>query len=147
MSPLWQIMLMSLAPVVENRGAILIASTLGISPVSAFFVATLANLLAIPLYYFALYSAFDRVIKVAWVARYIKKRREKLQGFLDRYGWLGLVIFVAIPLPGTGWYTGGLVAAAIGFSLPAGIVGLSLGCIGAGFIALLPSLGIHFAFF
>jgi uncharacterized membrane protein len=147
MSSYWTLVWLSLAPVVENRGAILVASASGLSPVTAFYLATAANLAVIPIYYGLLYLGIERLLKVPWMDRYVGRRRHRVQAYIDRYGWLGLVIFVAVPLPGTGWYTGGLVASAIGFRPFRGILALWLGCIGAGVITLLPSLGIHFTFF
>jgi uncharacterized membrane protein len=146
-NPWWNIIFLSLAPVVENRGAILVASAAGLSPVLAFYLATSANLVVIPIYYLLLLRGMEKIVTVAWIDTYIGTRRNRVQPYIDRYGWLGLAIFVAVPLPGTGWYTGGLVAAAIGFRPAKGILGLWLGCIGAGVITLLPSLGIHFALF
>lgn len=134
---------MSLAPVVENRGAIILASSLGFSPAAAFLWTTAANLAVIPLYYAGLHLTIERLMSVGWLKKYVASRRRRVQPYLDRYGWLGLIIFVSVPLPGTGWYTGGLVAAAIGFRPARAIISLCLGCLGAGILAVLPFVGFH----
>jgi uncharacterized membrane protein len=62
---------------------------------------------------------------------------------VEKYGYLGLILFVAIPLPMTGAWTGGLVASFLGLNIPKSFLSISIGVIIAGIIVLLVSVGIY----
>jgi uncharacterized membrane protein len=74
--------------------------------------------------------------------RRIRKRVEKFQKRYNRIGFLALVLFVAIPLPGTGAWTGCLVSWLLGLERKRSIISIALGVIIAGTLIFLGSLGI-----
>lgn len=106
------IMTMAIAavPVVELRGAIPAGIAAGLDPWLACGAAIFGNLLPVPFIILLVRQVFDRLRKHAFFAPKIDalERRAHLKGRLVRkYRLLGLMLFVAIPLPGTGAWTGG----------------------------------------
>ena len=113
------IMTMAIAavPVVELRGAIPAGIAAGLDPWLACGAAIFGNLLPVPFIILLVRQVFDRLRKHAFFAPKIDalERRAHLKGRLVRkYRLLGLMLFVAIPLPGTGAWTGALVASLLG---------------------------------
>ncbi|MGN1351084.1 MAG: COG2426 family protein [Anaerovoracaceae bacterium] len=104
----------SMAPVVELRGGIPFGAALGLDPLSAAAAAVLGNLVPVPFiilfvrYVFAWLKRFPRLGSL--VERMEKKAHLKSRTVM-KYQKVGLCILVAIPLPGTGAWTGALVAA------------------------------------
>jgi uncharacterized membrane protein len=120
------IYLLSLIPSFEGRYAVITARAMGLSPAKALLasslgVATLS--LALP----PLLSLIDPLMerlsrsthgflrRVAGLyERYLGAARERGRPYVERYGLLGLILFVAVPLPGTGVWTGSLIAYLLG---------------------------------
>ena len=75
---------------------------------------------------------------VAWLEKKADKNRRKI----DKYGWLGLVLLVAIPLPGTGGWTGALVASCLKMKKKPAMLAISAGVFIAGIIVLLITYGV-----
>lgn len=104
----------SMAPVVELRGGIPFGAALGLDPLSAAAAAVLGNLVPVPFiilfvrYVFTWLKRFPRLGSL--VERMEKKAHLKSRTVM-KYQKVGLCILVAIPLPGTGAWTGALVAA------------------------------------
>ena len=106
--------LVSMVPVVELRGGIPFGTALGLDPVSAAVAAILGNLVPVPFIILFIRHIFD------WLRRYDKPRSlvEKFEKKAHlksknviKYQTFGLCLFVALPLPGTGAWTGALIAA------------------------------------
>ncbi len=119
------ILIAGLAPVSEVRGAIPLARALFTDDsrfVLATLVAVLGNLAIAPLVLYAL-ELLERVVVRRWrllervYERVLRATRRKSRG-VEKYGLLGLALFVAVPLPATGAWTGSLVAHILG--LPRG---------------------------
>lgn len=131
-------MLVSMLPVVELRGGIPAGTALGLPPVVALLCAVVGNMIPVPFIVVYIRSIF------AWVCRRFPKlgsavaRLEKkahLHGnIVTRYKYLGLLILVAIPLPGTGAWTGALVAAFLDMQLRKAVPTILLGVIIAGLL-------------
>ena len=133
------IMTMAIAavPVVELRGAIPAGIAAGLDPWLACGAAILGNLLPVPFIILLVRQVFDLLRKHPFFAPKIDalERRAHLKGRLVRkYRLLGLTLFVAIPLPGTGAWTGGLVAAFLDMPLRKAIPSILFGVITAGLI-------------
>ena len=73
---------------------------------------------------------------------YIERVRKKARPYIERWGFIGLAIFVAIPLPGTGVWTGSLAAYIFGMEKRKTIPALLIGGLLSILITLMPSLGI-----
>ncbi len=129
---LLQTFFISMLPVVELRGGIPYGVRLGLDYHTAALTAILGNLLPVPVIILFVRKVFAWLRKKsarldAWVSGMESKAETKGEK-VRRYGALGLILLVAIPLPGTGAWTGALVAAVLGLrmreALPAIIVGV-----------------------
>lgn len=145
---LWAVLL-SVLPVSELRGGILYAVLSGINPFAAFFVCVLANIIIIFFIFFFLDFLHESFLKIEVYRKifdfYIKSLRKKVDKFerqFSAYGFLALTIFVAIPLPATGAWTGSIIAWLLGLERKKSIFAIALGVLIAGVIVLLASLGI-----
>jgi len=78
---------------------------------------------------------------IAGVLTRLQKNVKKIQRRMDRWGYLALMLFVAIPLPGTGAWTGTMIAWAMGLNRWKSLVAIASGVIIAGFLVLFLSLG------
>ena len=137
--------LMSMVPVVELRGAIPYGVIAGLSVHTAFILAVIGNLLPIPFLVVFTRKVFewlrtksDRLDRM--VSR-LESKAEKNQEVVNRYKFWGLVLLVAIPLPGTGAWTGALVAAMMDMRLKNAMPAIILGVIIAGVIVTTVTYG------
>ncbi len=106
-------------PVSELRGAIPLGVALGLSPAAAFLWAALGNILPVAPILLLLDEVVRRSQRIEWLRRFFAwfyRRTERRSGQVARWGALGLLLFVAVPLPMTGAYSG-CVAASI-FRIP-----------------------------
>ena len=145
----WQIFLMSIIPVTELRAAIPIGILLEATPWQAFFWGVLGNLVPIiPLLLLLplLYSWACRIpFLESFLTGFVAKCRRKGHQ-VEKYGALGLLFFVAVPLPGTGVWTGCFVAFLMGINFYYAAVAISLGVILAGITITLASVGVKTMF-
>ena len=140
------IMTMAIAavPVVELRGAIPAGIAAGLDPWLACGAAILGNLLPVPFIILLVRQVFDLLRKHPFFAPKIDalERRAHLKGRLVRkYRLLGLTLFVAIPLPGTGAWTGALIAALLDLRLKLAVPAITAGVFLAGIIISLLTYG------
>ena len=137
--------LVSMVPVIELRGAIPIATGMGLSPFVAIPVAIIGNLLPIPFIIVFIKKIFAWMRKVSpklnAVVDKMEAKAEKNKAKVLKYAFWGLTIFVAIPLPGTGAWTGALVAAMIDMPLKKAFPSVVLGVLIAGAIVAFVSYG------
>jgi uncharacterized membrane protein len=116
--------LISMLPVVELRGAVPVGSWLGVPPFRTFVVCVLGNSLAVLLLLLALRLSFVEAL----LAKVLDKARAKIGPLATSKSLpLGLAVFVGVPLPGTGGWTGAMIAHLLGMPL-----GLAFGSIAAG---------------
>ncbi len=136
--PAWfHVLLVAAIPVVELRGAIPLGVHLGLRPLEAMALAVVGNLAPIPVLYFALLPAVRYLKRTRTFRRAVDgylARSEKRAARIKKHGLWGLALFVAVPLPGTGAWTGCLIALLLGYSLRLTLAALSLGTLGAGVI-------------
>ncbi len=107
------IMLLSATPVIEQRGAIPYGIVQSINPMLVFFLALLGSLLPVPiilLFFNHLYEWLDKIPKFHKIVAILDRKIQKNRAKFDQYKELGLIIFIAIPLPTTGLWTGSMVA-------------------------------------
>lgn len=138
--------LMAMAPVVELRGAIPFGVSLGLGIWPAFLAAVVGNLIPVPFI----------IIYIRRVFAFLRRKLPRLDALVDRlerkahlkgdlvtrYGFLGLCVLVAIPLPGTGAWTGALVAAFLDMRLRRAMPAIALGVVIAGVVVSLLTLGV-----
>ena len=117
---------------------------MGIPPLEAYFLGVIGNIIPIiPLLLVVppLYRFLSRIrLFQRFLGEFIERTRAKGRQ-VEKYGALGLLIFVAIPLPGTGVWTGSLLAFIMGINFWLSLAALSLGVILAGFAITLASIG------
>lgn len=123
--------LLSVVPISELRGAIPFAVTNGINPLTAYFFAVFFNALVGPLVFIFLNSFHKLFSKMEWYTQifnsFVEKTRLKVEDKITRYGYLGVALFVAIPLPITGAWTGTLGAWIFGLKKRKTILAVMLG--------------------
>lgn len=135
-------MLLSALPVTELRATIPVAITLwDIEPMSALLLALIGNALPfLPIFYG--FMAFRHLAErrfpwmVTWLDRLLEKAHRKVGSNFEKYGTLGLALFVAIPLPGTGVWMGTLAGVALKLSLKQTAAGVLGGMVLMGLIVL-----------
>jgi len=140
-----EIFLLVLTPGIELRGAIPYGIAVGMDPVVVGLAATVLNvLLIIPVFLF-LDHVFPFFEKWKITQKLLVRTRKKVQPYVDQYARVGLALFVAVPLPGSGVYTGALAAYVLGVPRKEAFAGIAVGacfagllvtCISAGFIPL-----------
>lgn len=138
--------IISMAPVVELRGAIPIAVAKGLDFRIAIIAAIIGNLIPVPFIIIFIRKIFAWLRKKSdkldkFVSK-LEKRAEKKSAIVEKYKMLGLCILVAIPLPGTGAWTGALVAAMLEMRLKQAFPPIALGVVIAGVIVALATYGV-----
>lgn len=130
--------LISMVPVIELRGAIPAGVVAGLSVWEAVVVAVIGNMVPVPIIILFVRKVFDWMrVKSQRLDRLVcrfEAKAEKQSAIIDKYEWWGLVILVAIPLPGTGAWTGALVAAMLNMRLKRALPAIFTGVIIAGII-------------
>ena len=139
------VLIISMLPIIELRGAIPVAFALGLPPVSSFIVAIIGNLLPIPFILLLIRKACEWMKTVNCLKKiplFLENKVEKNKEKVTKYGRLGLFIFVAIPLPGTGAWTGALIASFLGFKFKDSMIAIIAGVLTAGLIMAIFSYGL-----
>ena len=130
--------LMAMVPVVELRGAIPYGVIAGLSVPEAFILAVLGNLAPIPFLVVFTRKVFEWLrTKSEGLDRIVRKleaKADKNKELVEKYEFFGLMLLVAIPLPGTGAWTGALVAAMMNMRLKRAMPAITVGVIVAGII-------------
>ena len=147
MIDLLKVALLSMLPISELRGGIPLGLFLGLNPVTVFFVSVISNILAIPIIFFFLDNIHSHLLKYGKYKRffgnYIHKKRERIESKIGTSAeFFALLIFVAVPLPGTGAWTGSILAWFFNVKRKKAYFTISLGVIIAGIIVTLASLGL-----
>ena len=138
--------LISAVPVVELRGGLPFGLAGGLTPLQALLISTLGNLLPVPFIILLVRRVFLWLKKSAKIGPWIEKleTRAHLKGrIVQKYRLWGLMILVAIPLPGTGAWTGALVAAVLDIRLRSAMPAIAAGVVIAGLLILTISLGVR----
>ncbi len=133
------------APIIELRGAIPIGLAMGLSPRHAFVVSYLGStlpMIPIALLLRPMTELFRRWQPTRRVIDWVFERTLRKRGQIDRYGIIGLFLFVAVPLPGTGVWSGSLLAFLLRLPIFRAWVAIALGNLVAGAIIATVSLQI-----
>ena len=133
----WIIFIISLFPILELRGGLIAAGLLGVPWVKAFAICFVGNMLPVPfilLFIRKIFEVMKRSKAFEKIVIKMEKKAEKNSEKVKKYELLGLFLLVAIPLPGTGAWTGALVAALMDIRLKKSIPAIALGVVAAGLI-------------
>lgn len=144
-------MVVAMVPVIELRGAIPIATAHGLDAAIAIPVAVVGNLIPVPFIILFIRRIFDwmeaHMPRLGGLVASLRARADKKADVVLKYAFWGLVILVAIPLPGTGAWTGALVAAMLNMRLKKAFPAIALGVIIAGIIVSIVTYGALNIFF
>lgn len=138
------VFVISMIPILELRGSILAAGFLKMEFLSTFVIAVIGNMLPIPFVLFFIDKIFDALKKTRlknMVERFEQRALSK-SGQIKKYGRWGLLLFVGIPLPGTGAWTGALIASLMRMKKRDSLPFIFFGVVLAGLIMSLLAFGI-----
>ena len=136
---------MAMVPVVELRGAIPLGVAAGLPPVAAAVTAMAGNLVPVPFLLLLVRQVFRLLRGISWLGPRIDalERRAHMKGrTVKKYRTAGLVLLVAIPLPGTGAWTGALVADVLDIRMRTALPAIALGVVIAGGITTAVTCGV-----
>ena len=143
--------LISMVPVIELRGVIPIGVAAGLSPWLAIGVSIIGNLVPVPFIIIFIKKIFawmrTNIKKLDGLVTRLEKRAKNKSETVQKYAFWGLFILVAIPLPGTGAWTGALVAAMLEMPLKKAFPAIALGVLGAAAIVAFVTYGAGAIFF
>ena len=143
-SPAVMVFIISLLPVLELRGGIIAAYALGMELGPAFAVAFIGNILPIPFILMFIRFILDKLrgTRLKGIVEKLEKKAMGKSGSIEKYAYWGLFAFVAIPLPGTGGWTGALIAALLDMDAKKSFLAILLGVLAAGIIVSALSYGL-----
>ena len=141
------VFIISILPVLELRGGLLAASLLNVNPVNAYLVSMIGNILPVPfiLLFITKILEWMEKSKIKWmnkIAKWLHKKADKNEEKIEKYGYFGLFLFVGIPLPGTGAWTGCLIASILNLNRKKAFYATLCGIIMASIIMMIISYGI-----
>ena len=143
------VFIISMVPLIELRGAIPVSQGLGLPILSSYVVAVVGNMVPVPfIYLFArkvLEWGADKPLIgkfFSWCLEKGKKGGQKLQEKAGKGLFIALLLFVGIPLPGTGAWTGTLAASILDMDFKSSVMAVMLGVLLAGIIMGIASMGV-----
>ena len=139
------VFIISLLPILELRGGLIAAALLGLDPIPRYIISIIGNLLPIPFILLLINKVLDWMRKskhFSKIANWLDSKVEKHKGQIEKYGYLGVVLFVGIPLPGTGAWTGSLIASVLEMDKKKTFLSVLLGVFLASIIMMVLSFGI-----
>ena len=145
---LW-VFLISMVPIIELRGAIPVAVGMGLPLIPSYIICIIGNMLPVPFIYFfarkVLIWGSDKPVIGKFFTFCLEKGEKggkKLQAKAGRGLFVALLLFVGIPLPGTGAWTGTLAASLLDMDFKSSVVAVMCGVLLAGVIMALISNGV-----
>lgn len=142
------VLLLSMVPVLELRASILVGCSLGLNAWQCAIAAIIGNMIPVPFIILFIRKIFDFLrshwSKLGRLVDRLEAKAEKKKPLVQKYAILGLTLLVAIPLPGTGAWTGALVAAMLDIRLRRAIPCILLGVVIAAIVVTMISYGIQF---
>jgi len=138
-----KLLLVTVSPISELRGGIPLGIALGLDPWFTFFAAIVANALIFFPIFFVLRLFYDKFLfRIPLLGRYLDRLRRRGKPVVDKYGFWGLFLFVAVPLPLSGAYTGTILAWLLDVDWRKAFPAVGLGVVVAGVIVFLITLGV-----
>ncbi len=139
------VFIISLLPILELRGGLLAAALLGLEPIPSYVISIVGNILPVPFILLLITKILDRMRNSKHfksVANWLDTKVEKHKGQIEKYGYFGIVLFVGIPLPGTGAWTGSLIASVLNMNRKKTFLAVLVGVFLASIIMMIVSFGI-----
>ena len=141
------VFIISILPILELRGGLIAASLLNVSPLTGYIVSIIGNTLPVPFILLFINKILDWMgkSKIKWMnklSKWLDKKARKHKDSIEKYGYLGLTLFVGVPRPGTGAWTGCLAASVLNMDKKKSFISIMLGIIMASIIMMLISYGL-----
>jgi len=133
--PEWAAFFISMFPIAELRGGLIYSAIVGIPFARAFLICFAGNIIPIPFILLFLRQIFKWLERFRWTAKIVKKLEEKARRGgekVKKYEQLGLFLFVAVPAPGTGGWTGALISVILDLQIKRAFPTIALGILAAG---------------
>ena len=140
---LW-IFFVSMLPLAELRGSILMGAAMGLWEIPVYLISVVGNFLPVPfilLFIRRILAWMKTTKRLAGIANWLEEKGNKHSEKVMQYAGFGLFVFVAIPLPGTGAWTGALVASLLNMRMKYALPSILCGVLVAGVIMKLASYG------
>lgn len=137
-------LVISVIPVLELRASIIYGWTQGLPWYSVYLISVIGNMLPVPFILLFIRRIIDwmkTTKRLRKVALWLESKGEKHRDKVLRYAFFGLALFVGIPLPGTGAWTGALVAALLDMRMKKALPSIFLGVLMAGVLIMLATYG------
>lgn len=140
------VFIISLMPILELRGGLIAAALLKLDPVPSYIISIIGNIIPVPFILLLISKILDKMrkSKVKFFnkfAGWLDGKVEKHKGQIEKFGYWGIVLFVGIPLPGTGAWTGALMASVLEMDRKKTFGAVLLGIFMASVIMMLVSFG------
>lgn len=139
------VFIISLMPILELRGGLIAATLLGMSGVRSFIICFIGNIIPIPFILWFITPLLDKLKKTKLfrgIVNKIENKAMKKKDKIEKLQYIGLLLFVGIPLPGTGAWTGSLIASILNMDKKKSLLYAILGVLLAGIIMMIVSFGI-----
>lgn len=139
------VFMISMVPILELRGGLLAASILGLPMWQSYFICFIGNMIPIPFILWFINPLFRHMRNWKGIGKFVtwcEKKANSKKDQIERLKYWGLFLFVGIPLPGTGAWTGCLIAALLNLDKKKSLIAAICGVFMAGIIMLILSYGI-----
>ena len=141
------VFIISMLPILELRGGLIAASLLKLPPLESYIIAIVGNVIPVPFILLLINKILRAMEKSRFklfnkIHSFLHKKIMKNKDSIEKYGFWGLVIFVGIPLPGTGAWTGAIIAAFLEMDRKKAFLGILLGMLMASIIMMIISFGL-----
>ena len=139
------VFIISLMPILELRGGLIAAALLEMNMWRSFIICFIGNIIPIPLILWFITPIFDKLKRTklfSGIVTKLENKAMKKKDKIEKLEYIGLLLFVGIPLPGTGAWTGSLIASILNMDKKKSLLYAILGVILAGIIMLVLSYGI-----
>ncbi len=141
------VFIISFMPILELRGGILAAALLKLNPLIGYIISIVGNIIPIPFILLFINKILDYMGKsnikfFNKLSNSIRKKSDKNKGKIEKFGYIGLLLFVGIPIPGTGAWTGALIASLLNLDRKKSFLYIMGGIILASIIMMIISYGL-----
>lgn len=139
------VFVVSMVPILELRGGLIVASLLDINIVRAIWFCVIGNIIPVPFILLLITPIFNWLKQTKLFRPFVEKLESRAMGKseqIEKYEFWGLVLFVGIPLPGTGAWTGSLIASLLGVKFKKAFPAVLLGIVIATVIMSVLSYGL-----
>ena len=148
-NPSFGVFAVSMVPIIELRGAIPLGKGLDLNWFWVYMISVIGNLLPVPFVILLVRPIIEWLVHSKMfgkLGKWLDERTKKKTENMTKYKKWGLFIFVAVPLPGTGAYTGAMIAGMLNMRLKDALPAIISGVLVAGIAMLAISCGVKFLF-